>query len=132
MRNFVIGKMCCMMFLFIACATTGGEGSGSSYIVTLEEIQTVNAATAYEILQRIRPGLLNRDMQRVGRLDEGAVTDLRQPVQTYVNGTRFGDKASLQNIDVSTIQEIHYYPPDEAIMKFGPLARGGVFDVTVR
>ncbi len=130
MRNFIITTMCCMLLLFIACATTGEGGSGSRYIVTIEEIQAVNASTAFEILQRLRPGLLNRDMQRVGRLDEGAVTDLRQPVLTYVNGIRFGEKASLQTIDASTIQEIRYYPPDEATMKFGAIARGGVFDIT--
>ncbi len=46
------------------------------------------------------------------------------------NGIGFGDNASLQNIDASTIQEICYYPPDEALIKFCSIARAGIFDVT--
>ncbi len=132
MRYIIYSIFCGVLYVFIACATTGGDGSSNTYVITFEEIESVNATTAFEIMQRLRPGLLNRDNQRIGRLDVGASTSFRQSVLIYVNGILYGEKQSLNNIDASTVLEIQFYPSDESIMKFGSNTRGGVIDVRVR
>ena len=116
------------------CGTTGSttkvkKERVNRNIITLEEIQAINTTNAYEIVERLRPELLNKDVLRSETLAEGAVTDFKFSVLIYMNGQKFGDKGSLRTIDSSRVKEIRYYDPDESVFKFGSNARGGVFDV---
>jgi hypothetical protein len=130
-------RICSLFILTVLLAGCGGTGSTTKTkkprvnrsIITYEEIQTINVTNAYEIVKRLRPDLLNKDQKQMPNLSDGGVTDFNFAVLIYLNGSRFGEKTSLRNIEYNRVKEIRYYDPDESVFKFGSNARGGVFDV---
>jgi len=114
---------------FIECAsTTTGEKSikGSRYLITAEEIRESSANDAYEVIQILRPGLLNRDQRR--SIDIGSKAE----VVVYVNGIRYGSKESLKTISAMEIAEIRYLTGSEATMRFGSDHTGGAFLIKLK
>jgi len=125
-------RYCLCLFLIsaflIECASTTGEKStrGSRYVITLEEITESSATNAYEAIQILRPGLLNRDQRR--SVDMWSQTG----VVVYVNELRYGNKESLRAISASQIAEIKYLTGSEATLKFGSDHGGGAFLIKVK
>lgn len=112
------------------CATSGG-GSGTSArtprnVLTFEEINELNVATAYEAIQRLRPEYLR---------SRGA-TSVRNPAPdyavVYIDGMRAGGLATLQQIRAIDVQEIRYLSATEATTPYGTGHVGGVIEVTTR
>jgi len=114
--------------ILLSCAswTEGDSSRGSRYIISENEIRESSATNAYEVIQQLRPGLLDRDQRRA--IDMYTVS----VVVVYLNGVRYGDKESLKSISSLQIEEIKYLPASEATVKYGSDHSGGAFLVKVK
>jgi hypothetical protein len=72
------------------------------------EIEQMNLS---EAIHRLRPRLF-------GAPRNATRTEPREP-PVYVNGVRVEGLASLRNIQASNVEEVRYWKPEEAFMKFG-------------
>lgn len=123
-----------------ACASGGGSSAStatqasatrgatvpSRYLVTAQELEQVGDRSAYEALQQLRPSFLrSRDVQTQSN-------PVPKPVDVYVNGGRAGGIEALQSIRAGTVQEMRFYEPQEANVKFGTGHNGGVIAVTLK
>jgi len=123
-----------LLFFLIAaflagCATTSGVKSkkGSRYIITEEEINASSANNAYEIVQLLRPMLLNQAQMRSA--------DLYSAVESvvFVNNVRHGiGSETLRTIPAFGILKIEYLKPSEATTRYGTGLGGGAFLITLK
>jgi len=123
----------CLAIIFsavlIGCASwteMDDSSRGTRYIISEDEIRASSATTAFEAIQQLRPGLLDRDQQR--SIDMYSVAE----VVVYLNGVRYGNKESLKSISALQIEEIKYLPATEATVKYGTDHSGGAFLVKVK
>ena len=116
--------------LSIGCAqkTSTVSKKQSRYIITAEEIAESSANTAYEVIQFLRPELLNRDVRRSITFETTGPVE----VWVYVNNARVGRKDSLAGISAANIAEIEYISGRDAGAKYGSDHAGGVFSITTK
>jgi hypothetical protein len=127
MRYFMSLFMLLTVFLSCASWTEVDDSSrGARYIISEDEIRGSSATNAFEAIQQLRPGLLEKDQQR--SIDMYSVAE----VVVYLNGVRYGNKESLKSISALQIQEIRYLPASEATVKFGTDHAGGAFLIKAR
>jgi hypothetical protein len=119
--------MIAVLVQFLSCAGTGGQVHRDRYLITADEIATVeHAATALDIIRYLRPNLLTRDTRRATGASGG------MPALVYVNGSRLGFRNMLATITNIGIVEIKYIDGYEAGGKYGTDSAGGVFLITVK
>ena len=116
------------VMLLSSCYT--GTGSNQQrrnrYHLTTDEIKSVpQADTAWEVLEFLRPNLLNRDKRRHVGFTDG------MDALVYINGARAGYKNRLHTIPAMDILEIKYLDSIEAGGKYGFSSGGGVFLITM-
>lgn len=109
------------------CASTRSSSSGAnasapaavhptparrdSKLILLDEIRASGAATAFDLVQSLRPMWLNkRGPQSIQNEGE---------VHVYVGDTRMGDVDALREIAAASIASIRYLDAKEANYKFG-------------
>lgn len=127
MRYFVSMLMLSTILLSCASWTEMADSSrGSRYIISEDEIRSSSATNAFEAIQQLRPGLLDRDQQR--SIDMYSAAE----VVIYLNGVRYGNKESLKSISALPIEEIKYLPATEATVKYGTDHAGGAFLIKVK
>lgn len=127
MHYFVSLLMLLTILLSCASWTEMDDSSrGTRYIIAEDEIRASSATNAFEAIQQLRPGLLDRDQQR--SIDMYSVSE----VVVYLNGVRYGNKESLKSISALQIEEIKYLPATEATVKYGTDHSGGAFLVKVK
>lgn len=108
------------------CATTGAADDGRSRnVITAEEIREVQALTAYDAVQRLRPAFLRRG--RVN-LQDDTVT---YPI-VYLDDLRMGPVDELRRIRAAEVVRIEYLSGSDATMRFGTGHSGGALIVTSR
>jgi hypothetical protein len=90
----------------------------SSQAITIEELATVSATTAYEVVLQLRPGFLRR-------------IPGTEPV-VYIDGLAAGSTSTLSMIPVRVIAEIRYMRPSETMVDHGSVHPGGVIVVRTR
>jgi hypothetical protein len=111
--------------LALAACSSGSKAAGAPTprrnrnIITAEEIATVSATDAFDVVERLRPAFLATHGQ------------LSPPV-AYVDGLPFGDLASLHRVQPSSIQSIQYLDPLMATQRYGRAAGGGAILVTTK
>jgi hypothetical protein len=88
-------------------------------VITQEEIAEVTAATAMDVVRRLRPAWLR---VRTGG-DEAVV---------YIDRTRRGGLELLRSLVVEVVLEMRYMSPSDATTRFGTGHRGGVILVTTK
>ena len=112
----------------IGCSSTKKQvAHRDRYIITAEEIATIPGAdNAWEVVQLLRPSLLERDKARY--------TGLTPPLDAmvYLNSSRMGSKEVLKNISNMGIVQIQYIDGIEATTRYGTDASGGIFFVLVK
>jgi hypothetical protein len=126
-----VGKLMiwCMVLVAMGCAPprSSSPGSPDSQIITEEEVDAARAATAYEVIQKLRANFLSY------RGETSLNRNNSQPFPTvYVDGMEFGQIASLRTIPASQVSTIRLYRAWEAATKFGTGNMGGVIAVTTR
>ena len=110
-----------LVVLSIACAS-GGGGSAvrrNSNVITLEEIEAVEATNAYDLIQRLRPQFLR----------PAGVGD---PVVLYIDGTRREGLGDLRTLLKSSVREVRYLDSTDATTRFGTNHRSGAIQLTTR
>jgi hypothetical protein len=109
------------MVVALGCASTGAKGAarGNSNVITEEEITAGTGATAFEIIQRLRPSFLHT--RGAMRSAPTASNNNLEPIDivVYMNDNRFGGSDRLRQISVSDIREIRYFSASEATTKWG-------------
>ncbi|NIP80420.1 MAG: hypothetical protein GWM90_14830 [Gemmatimonadetes bacterium] len=92
-------------------------------MITAEEIQSIQAATAFDAVQRLRPEFLRRGRVNV-RDDTQAL-----PV-VYVDDVRYGGVDELKGIRASQVISIRYLNGADATTRYGTGHTGGALLVT--
>jgi hypothetical protein len=96
-----------LMLTLAACASTGPGGVDTNpYEITRAEIQEVDAVTALEVVERLRPRWLRAPLER----SHTRTTE----VVVYLNGALFGDVGILQEIGAATIQRLRWLDSAQA------------------
>jgi hypothetical protein len=117
-----------MLLLLSACASAGAKGSTprrDRNLITRDEIAKSPEHSALSLIRTLRPGMLNdRGKTSIAHPDPGIVV--------FLNDQRYGDLASLDAIEVSTIQEIRFLNAAQAQQRYGMGYPQGVILVTSR
>jgi hypothetical protein len=117
-----------LLLLTTACTAHSSEPrSGSRTIITQEEIESVTARSAWEVVQMLRPEFLQL----------GAVTAMQTARQddriVFLDGRRMGPVQELRNIPTTlTITSIRLLSGPEATERWGTGYRAGAIEVRTR
>jgi hypothetical protein len=126
------------LVLALVTACGGGAGTGAAAdpatpkrrdpsVISEEELRSASISSVYDAIRRLRPSW---------RLQPQPTVILGQNESeffVYVDGTRFGNVASLRQMQPSGILSIRYFSPSEAEARFGPgHLRGAIEIVTSR
>jgi hypothetical protein len=113
----------------VACTPprAGRVESAKSPLITEAEIDALRVATAYEVIQRLRPGFLTY------RGETSLDRSRSQPYpKVYVDGQEFGPISTLGTIPADQIAAIRLYRSWDATTTFGMGNMGGVIAITTR
>lgn len=107
-----------------ACATTSDSSSrGSRNVITAEEIREVDALTAFDAVERLRPAFLRR-----GRVN--VQEDTKSFPIVYLDDMKLGGIDELRRIRASQVARIEYLSAADATFRFGTGHTGGALLVT--
>lgn len=112
-----------------ACTTSSGgsrEPRRDRNRLTVEELVPVEAFTAWEAVQRLRPMWM-----RPGGIRNSANPAGHYP-QVFVDGSPYGSMESLRTFRVSDIEEMRYVNATDATIRYGGQFQGGVILLTMR
>ena len=113
----------------MACATTGTSAPRvrrDPNLLTQQEIAAANVSTAYEAISKLRPMFLKTR----GRTTINS--EANDYAVVFVDGQRFGDLHSLNNIVAASILEARFLPGTEAVTRYGMQYGGGAIDIKTR
>ena len=108
-----------------ACATTSDSSGGSRNVITAEELAEVEASSAFDAIQKLRPAFLRRG--RVNYEDD----TMSHPI-VYLDGLRFGGVDELRHIRSGELIRIEYLNGSDATLRYGTGHKGGVLLLTTR
>lgn len=107
-----------------ACAGIGERSTRDRDVLTLEEIDKSPQSDAYALIRGLRPQWL--------RIRGANTFSDRNPIMIYVDGTRLGGPNVLNSIPTNTIEEIRYYGPSDAQLRFGLNNMNGAIAIRTR
>jgi hypothetical protein len=110
------------ILLMTACAAAGPR-RGSSNVLTREEISRSNGATAFEVVQELRPHYLRARGPSSGMNPAPAYPTV------YLNDFRAGGLEALRSIRIVEIEEIRYISAADATTRWGTGHTAGVIQV---
>jgi hypothetical protein len=116
-----------LLVLLAACTTGAPRATRNRSLITADEISALHVATAYEVVEMLRPQFLRTR----GAASINDPTPI--PAVVYVDGFRHGDTPeALKTIDRVAVREIEYLDSREATTRFGTGHRGGAILVRTR
>ena len=122
--------------LSVSVATLAGQSPLAAQrrnnVLTTEEIERANVATAYEAVQTLRPRWLQgpRELNRLpARGDESPHSP---GISVYINDVSVGGVDYLKDIAAVTILELRWLSPFEAASRFGPTEGQAAIVVTLK
>jgi hypothetical protein len=95
-------------------------------VITFAEIETLQVATAYEVVLQLRPEYLRT------RGPASVSTPTPAEAVVYLDGVRQGGPETLRRIRKQTLREIRYMDSREATTQFGTGHRAGAILVITR
>jgi hypothetical protein len=121
MRSMILARVALVLALATVGCGSGGHRTGvkDRNLITADEIVRVNANTAYEAVERLRPAFLTT-RGATSLQDQSPVTAV-----VYLDGLRYGTVTSLSTIPATGIASIQFLPPIEAGMRYGLGHEGG-------
>jgi hypothetical protein len=116
-----------LLLLAAACATTASGPRRQPDLITLQEIEALEVATAYDVVQILRPNFLRtRGQSFIGDPDP-------VPAVVYLDGFQHGSTPeSLRSILRTSVREIEYINSRDATTRYGTGHRGGAILVRTR
>src|SRR2546423_13568375 len=118
-----------LMLLFLAgCLSTQRRPATSGIdVVSEDEIETMRAATAYDVVSRTHGEYLR------SRGRESLDSRLPPiPAHVFVDDTYYGDIGTLRSIPASDLSEVRFFQSYEAQYKFGSGHMGGVIQLITK
>jgi hypothetical protein len=119
----------------LACASTRSDSDGdfaSRNVLTLEQINSVRASNAYEVVERLKSQWLRIRGTSQMPAAAGSPQFEENPVLVYMDDQRLGTVDQLRRIEIAVVQYIRYYSPSEASARWGFNHGGGVIFVSTR
>lgn len=116
-----------LMLLVSACVPAGPTSvppRRNVDIITTEEVDRTSAATALEIIQRVRPSWL--------RTRGSASILLAAPIRVYVDGAPFGGVDALRQLSANAVERMERLGSSEATRRFGTDHANGAVIVYTR
>jgi hypothetical protein len=128
-----------MAFLSAVACTSGSGGgataarpSGSSTLITLDEISRGTYSTALDIVESLRPSMLRpRGMSLSNPNTTGVSADqaVSISVVVYLDEVRLGEPGRLSTIPAGSVREIRYINARDATTRWGTGVSSGVIQV---
>lgn len=115
-----------MTLPFAGCASTSGtSGGGSSDDITREDLETVSAETAMEVVSLMRPRWLRARPART-------INDPEPVVGVVIDGRPRGTLDDLAQVRREIIERITFMSAADATIRYGTGFTGGAIVVTTR
>jgi len=112
------------------CASSGQRaGTRSSTdqsVITAEELRESTTLNLLEYIRARRPRWLERNYAAVLRPERVST------VAIFLDNQPFGGPDALSQFPLSSAQEVHYFSPSDAQMRFGPGYLNGVIQIISR
>lgn len=108
-------------------ATSGGpSSSGTRDLLTLDQIQETRLASAFEVVQRLRPNWL--------RMRATTVPGGGEPLEisVYVDNVRFGGVEALRGMSTESVERMQWIDGPSATQRWGTGNAAGAILVTTR
>ena len=126
MRKTARGLMTLALVLPLAgCASSGTGGGGSSDDITREDLETVSADNAMEVVSLMRPRWLRARPART-------ISDPTPVVGVVIDGRPRGSLDDLAQIRRENIERISFMSASDATIRYGTGFTGGAVVVTTR
>jgi len=126
MPRTVRGVLLGLAVLAGACAHPNAGSGGNRLLITEEEIQTSNAATAYDVIARLRGEFLRQ------RGPTSLVLQSRARAVVFLKDQEYGPIETLRDVRSSDLAEIRFFPGPDAVTRFGSQYAGGVIQIVPR
>jgi hypothetical protein len=110
----------------VGCVHAPPAGGATANVITYDEIQGSTAANVYEVIAKSH-GEWFRDR---GRTSINVNTHDRAMV--FLGDVEYGIPETLRNMPLGGVEEIRYYPPTDAVARFGSRYGGGVIKIVPR
>jgi hypothetical protein len=98
------------------------DGRSPRNRISRSEVNQIPASTAYDVVRRLRPEFLHSSARRV------AAGSHAVPV-VYIDALASGSLSTLAMIPVQSVIDITYFPPVDAMVRFGPSHGAGAIVV---
>ena len=124
MQWFVSARVLTTAVVVAACASSA-EDRGRRHnpdVITAEEIAATNVATAFEVVERLRPQFLRT------RGPSSALLETR--ITVFQDNMNLGGIDMLRQIRAADVQEIRYLSASDATTRFGSGHPAGAIVVT--
>lgn len=123
-------RIALLLLILCACQSAPGAAGGNRpdpNRITEAELTDIPALTAYQAIQRLRPGWLRPRASSI----RGAA-GVRYTAQIFVDGAPRGDLDVLNGIDVRDVQEMRYLSASDATTRYGTGYPGGIIEILMR
>lgn len=103
---------------------------GSLNLITSAEVESAgnDVVNAYDLVQRLRPGMMRARNLTAGNTGDGNVFG----VIAYVDDIRLGDVEQLRTVMRATVREIRYIGALDATTRWGTGHSNGVIQVLIK
>jgi hypothetical protein len=110
----------------VSCAHPATTAGSDRKVITEQEILSTNAATAYDVIARLRAEYLrNRGPTSL------SLPSRAEPV-VFLNEQLYGAIDVLKQVRSSDLREIRFYDGPDAVTKFGSQYGGGVIQLVTQ
>jgi outer membrane cobalamin receptor len=130
-RELIVG-LAALAVAACAAASQGNQTGGRrSNVITADEIASISAVNAYEVVQRLRAQwLISRGI--AGTRDPALEGAPSAGIVVYLDGVRRGGVESLREIPSEQIRELRWIDAKDATTRYGTGHIAGVIEVYTR
>jgi hypothetical protein len=102
------------------------EGAGDPNVITFDEIAASGETNMLDVISKLHKEYL-RDR---GKSSISSTT--RDVAVVFLNEQEYGPLSSLQDFPAHQVEEVHFFPWHDAVIKFGRKYGGGVIQIITR
>ena len=124
MRHLLAFSACAVLFYACAPNSRGSPGSDDGDRITAQQIASIDAISAWDIIEKLRPHWLRSRGPRSLTDPALAIADV------FVDGIHVGKIEVLQQMQISDVQEFRFLPPGRAAVRYGMGYPRGIIEVT--
>src|SRR5262245_51314252 len=126
MLRAVRGVQITFAIVAVACFHPGAGSGANRLLITEDEIVATNAATAYDVIARLRGEFLRQ------RGPTSLMLPSRDRAVVFLKDQEYGTIETLRDVRSSDLAEIRFFPGPDAVIKFGSQYAGGVIQLVPR